>query len=306
MGNKTSKQIPKPQIHSCDVGCLIETKKQKDMIETAFFRNAFTKVHTKALQQQLKRYNIGFTVDVILTYLQAAYKLYYHNAISGFYIKGKPPCKRWLHQINIKICLLGLAVCGKTAFVNRWMDNVFTNIYEPTIDDSYKKTITINPNDDDKDKYEQEAEIRTSLHTDYGTKYNCTLNVLDTAGQQIFEAMQEQWIRDSNLFLLFFAINDQKSFNEAILLREKVIRLKMNDNNKYGMMFIATKCDLKYEDEIDQMNGFDLIDDNKIMDFVKINNIPFIETSAKHNINVHFAFRHAVYQYWIQTQFKLN
>lgn len=45
----------------------------------------------------------------------------------------------------------------------------------------------------------------------------CLLDILDTAGQEEYSAMRDQYMRTGEGFLLVFAVNSAKSFEVSIL-----------------------------------------------------------------------------------------
>lgn len=47
----------------------------------------------------------------------------------------------------------------------------------------------------------------------------CLLDILDTAGQEEYSAMRDQYMRTGEGFLLVFAVNSAKSFEVNILDR---------------------------------------------------------------------------------------
>ena len=55
------------------------------------------------------------------------------------------------------------------------------------------------------------------------------LDILDTAGQDEFSSMQDQWMRDGKGFLLVYAITDRTAFDNIEVLREKILRTKVTD-----------------------------------------------------------------------------
>merc|ERR1711879_576935 len=100
-----------------------------------------------------------------------------------------------------KIVVLGGGGVGKSALTIRLVTNNFLDEYDPTIEDSYRKQLIIDE--------------RTAL-----------LDILDTAGQEEFSSMQDQWMRDGRGFLLVYSITDQNSFDEAMQLYDKILRCK--------------------------------------------------------------------------------
>ena len=47
----------------------------------------------------------------------------------------------------------------------------------------------------------------------------CLLDILDTAGQEEYSAMRDQYMRTGEGFLLVFAVNSAKSFEVCFLLK---------------------------------------------------------------------------------------
>lgn len=54
----------------------------------------------------------------------------------------------------------------------------------------------------------------------------CLLDILDTAGQEEYSAMRDQYMRTGEGFLLVFAVNNAKSFEDISAYREQIKRVK--------------------------------------------------------------------------------
>ena len=78
---------------------------------------------------------------------------------------------------------------GKSALTIQLIQNHFVEEYDPTIEDSYRKQVVIDGE-------------------------TCLLNILDTAGQEEFSAMRDQYMRTGEGFLIVFAVNNAKSFDD--------------------------------------------------------------------------------------------
>lgn len=65
------------------------------------------------------------------------------------------------------------------------------------------------------------------------------ISVLDTAGQEEFSAMREQYMRNGRGFLLVYSVTDVRSFEEAPKLFEQVLRVK--DKTEYPVLLVANK-----------------------------------------------------------------
>lgn len=57
----------------------------------------------------------------------------------------------------------------------------------------------------------------------------CLLDILDTAGQEEYSAMRDQYMRTGEGFLLVFALNEYKSFENIQHYREQIRRVKDSD-----------------------------------------------------------------------------
>eukprot|EP00490_Sorites_sp_Unknown_P002761 CAMPEP_0114656540 /NCGR_PEP_ID=MMETSP0191-20121206/12498_1 /TAXON_ID=126664 /ORGANISM="Sorites sp." /LENGTH=98 /DNA_ID=CAMNT_0001873961 /DNA_START=92 /DNA_END=384 /DNA_ORIENTATION=+ len=85
---------------------------------------------------------------------------------------------------DYKIVVLGGGGVGKSALTIRLVTDNFLDEYDPTIEDSYRKQVMI----DDKP---------------------ALLDILDTAGQEEFSSMQDQWMREGKGFLLVYSITSR-------------------------------------------------------------------------------------------------
>jgi len=130
--------------------------------------------------------------------------------------------------------------------------------YDPTIEDSYRKQCVI----------DDEVAL---------------LDVLDTAGQEEYGAMREQYMRTGEGFLLVYSITSRNSFEEISTFHQQILRVK--DKDSFPVIVVANKCDLEYERQVGMNEGRDL---------AKHFGCRFIETSAKQRINVDEAFSNLV------------
>lgn len=101
--------------------------------------------------------------------------------------------------------ILGSGGVGKSALVFRLLTDNFVEDYDPTIQDSYRKVISV---DDE----------------------SCMVEMLDTAGQQEFRCMLEEWMRNGQAFLLVYSIIERQTFDDVLQLREKILLSKDEEN----------------------------------------------------------------------------
>jgi len=152
-------------------------------------------------------------------------------------------------SLEYKLVVLGGGGVGKSALTIRLVTDNFLDEYDPTIEHSYRKQVMI---DDE-----------TAL-----------LDILDTAGQEEFSSMQDQWMRDGKGFLLVYNITSRPTFEEVSNLHDKILRTK--DADKVPIVLAGNKADLVDERQVGYEEGAQL---------AKSWNCPFFETSAKKKMN---------------------
>ncbi|KAJ7678503.1 ras-like protein [Mycena rosella] len=157
-----------------------------------------------------------------------------------------------------KLVVVGGGGVGKSALTIQFIQEHFVDEYDPTIEDSYRKQCVI----------DDEVAL---------------LDVLDTAGQEEYGAMREQYMRTGEGFLLVYSITSRDSFEEISTYHQQILRVK--DQDAFPVIVVANKCDLEYERQVGMNEGRDL---------AKHFGCKFIETSAKQRINVDEAFSNLV------------
>ncbi|KAI8381021.1 ras-like protein 1 [Radiomyces spectabilis] len=157
-----------------------------------------------------------------------------------------------------KLVMVGGGGVGKSALTIQFIQSHFVDEYDPTIEDSYRKQCTI--------------DSETAL-----------LDVLDTAGQEEYSAMREQYMRNGEGFILVYSITSRMSFDEISTFYQQICRVK--DRDSFPNVLVANKCDLESERQVSTQEGHEL---------AKRFGSRFIETSAKQRINVDEAFYEVV------------
>ncbi|XP_065156929.1 ras-like protein 1 [Atheta coriaria] len=152
-----------------------------------------------------------------------------------------------------KLVVVGAGGVGKSALTIQLIQNHFVDEYDPTIEDSYRKQVVIDGE-------------------------TCLLDILDTAGQEEYSAMRDQYMRTGEGFLLVFAVNSAKSFEDISQYREQIKRVK--DAEEVPMVLVGNKCDLSAW----------AVDTNQAREIAKQYGVPFVETSAKTRMGVDDAF----------------
>jgi len=153
-----------------------------------------------------------------------------------------------------KLVVVGGGGVGKSCLTIQLIQSHFVDEYDPTIEDSYRKQCDI----------DDEVAL---------------LDVLDTAGQEEYSAMREQYMRTGEGFLLVYDITSRQSFEEITTFQQQILRVK--DKDYFPMVVVGNKCDLEGEREVSRQEGEAL---------ARSFNCKFIETSAKSRLNVEKAF----------------
>lgn len=157
-----------------------------------------------------------------------------------------------------KLVVVGGGGVGKSAITIQFIQSYFATDYDPTIEDSYTKQCVID---------------------DVPAK----LDILDTAGQEEFSAMREQYMRSGEGFLLVFAVTDHSSFDEILKFHRQILRVK--DRDEFPMLMVGNKADL------DNHRSVSIEEAQNMARQLKI---PYIECSAKLRMNVDQAFHELV------------
>ncbi|XP_026314022.1 ras-related protein M-Ras-like isoform X2 [Hyposmocoma kahamanoa] len=160
---------------------------------------------------------------------------------------------------SVKLVVVGDGGVGKSAITIQFFQKLFVTDYDPTIEDSYIQ------------------------HTEVDGQW-CILDVLDTAGQEEFSAMREQYMRKGDGFLLVYSVTDMQSYENVRHFHTQILRVK--DRDSYPMLLAANKVDLVHVRVVSEEAGRDL---------ARIIGAPYIETSAKEPpLNIDRAFHELV------------
>lgn len=74
---------------------------------------------------------------------------------------------------------------------------------------------------------------------------------MDTAGQEEFSAMREQYMRSGEGFLLVFSLIDHASFAEISKFQKQILRVK--DRDEFPMLLVGNKSDLDHQRQVNEM-----------------------------------------------------
>ena len=82
------------------------------------------------------------------------------------------------------------------------------------------------------------------------------LDVLDTAGQEEYSAMREQYMRTGEGFLLVYSITSRQSFEEIVTFQQQILRVK--DKDYFPIIVVGNKCDLEHERQVSTEGEFSM------------------------------------------------
>lgn len=173
----------------------------------------------------------------------------------------------YVHQF--RVCIVGDAYVGKTSLMRRYYDNKFSEDYINTIGCDFK-VVTM----------------------DVSGKI-VKLQIWDTAGQERFRAISINYFRSAQSFIFVFDLSCITSFN-----------------NLESWIEIATKTNPKFIKNILIGNKSDIItravDRAQALDFAKLHNMLYIETSAMNDTMVKEAFNYLAYELTSRSSDLLN
>ncbi|QSZ37084.1 hypothetical protein DSL72_009176 [Monilinia vaccinii-corymbosi] len=202
------------------------------------------------------------------------------------------------------IVVLGAGGVGKSCLTAQFVQNIWIESYDPTIEDSYRKMIEVDVSLlgflSSKNGWERGWEIcanaaswvnrddnacwRCEIYLAFllveGVNTDMQINRLDTAGTEQFTAMRELYMKTGQGFLLVFSITSQSSLNELSELRETIIRIKDDDN--VPIVIVGNKSDLEQDRMVSRQTAFNVSQ--------SWGNAPYYETSARRRANVDEVF----------------
>ncbi|KAF5342498.1 hypothetical protein D9611_001692 [Ephemerocybe angulata] len=150
-----------------------------------------------------------------------------------------------------KTVVLGAGGVGKSALTVRFVRDVFVENYDPTIEEEYRRTVTV------------DGQLSS-------------LEVLDTAGAEQFTSLNEVYIKSGLGFVLVFSLTQEVTLKEVDNLRKQIYRIKGGDTS-IPIVIVGTKLDLVNEREVPR---------STIQSLSNSWDLPFYETSAKRNWHV--------------------
>ena len=157
---------------------------------------------------------------------------------------------------RVNLLVAGRGGVGKSSLTIQFVQNHFVEEYDPTIENSYRKHVSIDGE-------------------------TLVLDILDTAGQDEYMAMRDAYVYTGQGFALVYSITSRSSFDDIMSHRDQIVRVK--DREHVPMVLVGNKCDLGMERHVTTAEGQELA---KSAGF----RCPFFETSARTSFGVAEAF----------------
>ena len=155
---------------------------------------------------------------------------------------------------EFKIAVLGSTGVGKSSLCAQFSQDKFSDNYEPTIEDYYRKSATLDGE-------------------------SIMFDIIDTAGQEGNLTNIDQLIAQSNGFVMVYDITRKHSFEEIENFHNRVLNVK--HNKQVCIVLVGNKSDMNKKRDISFEQG---------MALARKWNCKFWEVSAKTRSNIETAF----------------
>jgi len=123
--------------------------------------------------------------------------------------------------------VMGSGGVGKSALTVRYTSGPFVSSYDPTVEDSYLKHI----------EFDGVA---------------CTLDIMDTAGQENYRALTESYMKKGQSFMVVFSVVSKISFDFAKKVKADIIKVK-EDYPDTPIVLVGNKIDLPDREVSDEV-----------------------------------------------------
>lgn len=159
---------------------------------------------------------------------------------------------------SIKLVLLGESSVGKTSIVSQFVNQQFTDLQDSTIGAAYFSKLSMIKGE------------------------NYRLEIWDTAGQERYHSLAPMYYRGAKGAIVVFDTTSTNSFEKA---KSWISELKTTANVNTQITLVGNKIDLIYKRKV-------LTETAK--NYAEQEEITYIETSAKNNINIDDIFNETV------------
>lgn len=160
---------------------------------------------------------------------------------------------------EISIVVLGSGAVGKSCISIQYIQGHFVERYDSTIEDIYRKPCSVDGEP-------------------------ATLTIVDTAGQDAFSAMRENYMRTGQAFVLVFSITDSESLQKLKVIYAQLVRVR-GENSHIPCVVVGNKIDLAAQRAVPPEQG---------KEFARFANCHYFEITARDKGQVEEVFAHLV------------
>ncbi|KAJ1927465.1 hypothetical protein IWQ60_002888 [Tieghemiomyces parasiticus] len=157
-----------------------------------------------------------------------------------------------------RLVMVGTGGVGKSALTVKFISGDFVQEYDPTKADSYTKQMQLEDGP-------------------------CVVDILDTAGQEDYSAIQDNFYRHRDGFMLVFSLCEYESFQAMPQLRERILRV-LDTTDDVPVVLVGNKYDLA-------TRAYRRVSVEEAQELALSWNAMYLETSAKTGQNVETAYR---------------
>ncbi|KAH3758754.1 Ras GTPase [Pelomyxa schiedti] len=151
-----------------------------------------------------------------------------------------------------RLVVLGSGGVGKSSLTVQFVQRIFLEKYDPTIEDAYRKQMDIDGR-------------------------ACVLEILDTAGTENFTAMRDLYMKNGHGFVLVYSVISVSTFRDIPEMHDQILRVK--DSSTVPIVLVGNKCDLTEQRMVTTDEGQSLAEKCG-------SHVGFLEASARAMTNV--------------------
>ena len=147
----------------------------------------------------------------------------------------------------------------------------------------YLNDLVLAPSTPDTDVFQERIAVGTTFAPAYtlndrDDSETCLVDLLDTAGQEEYSCLRDQYMRQAQGFIIVYDITRRDSLDEAVALHDFILRI--TDADHAPAVLVGNKSDLDWSRAVPASEGAAL---------AAAWRVPFMEASAKAGINVNEA-----------------
>ena len=164
--------------------------------------------------------------------------------------------------------MLGFRGVGKSSLVTQFVENRFVENYDPTIENTFQKVLSIN-----------KLEVLRFLcsHLRFTDSYSqIKVDIVDTAGMDEFTPVSRRASVGVHGYIILYSVTSRSSFERIKAINERLLDL-IGFGVPVPRVVVGSMSDLDARREVSFEEAQQLADEW---------DVPFMECSSKHDINI--------------------